>query len=176
MAITGNDVYITNNSNKHVFVIDAQSDAVIDSVDVGGKNDEIFYLNGKMVVMRNADIDNEMKAAFATINPSNKQVESVVEYPATATVWDAKATLYNNKVYFLHENSVMYLENGAVNELFKYEGISAYNIAIFDDLIYITDAKDYSSTGAVLQYNMQGELLNTYATGIIPTAIMRYEK
>lgn len=177
MAVSGNNVFVTNKANNHVFVIDAHSDAVTDSILIGGNSDEIFNLNSKIVAIRNANTDSEIKPAFVTINPSDLSIESTIEFEAAATMWEASAVQYNNSIYFLHEGAVMKFDGAAVSKVFDYqEGISAYNMAIYEDLVYVTDAKDYSATGAVLQYNMSGELLNTYATGIIPTAIMRFEK
>jgi YVTN family beta-propeller protein len=173
MAINGNDVYITNNSSNYVYVVDIQSDAVTDSIDVGGKNDEIYNYNSNIVVIRNADTDNNIKPAFVTINPNTKEVSNTVEFNASATVWDAKSTLYENNIYFVHEGAVMKYDGTFVNLVFSITGAALpYNIFLYNEKVYIGDAKDFSSTGAVLEYDMNGNLLNTFSTGIIPSSMM----
>ncbi|MGB0431924.1 MAG: YncE family protein [Bacteroidia bacterium] len=173
MAITGNNAYITNNATHYVYVVDVQSDAIFDSVEVGGKNDEVHMLNTNVVVVRNADLENDIKAAFVTISPSTNTVISTVEFNATATVWDAKTVLYQNEIYAVHEGKVIKFNGNEVIELFSVTGVSVSNgIYVNDDHIYITDARDYSSTGAVVEFDMSGNLLNSYETGIIPSNLM----
>ena len=35
--------------------------------------------------------------------------------------------------------------------------------------IYIADAKDYASNGEVLRYNSEGELVDTFEVGLLPS-------
>lgn len=44
-----------------------------------------------------------------------------------------------------------------------------YGFSIHNDVIYIADAKDYTSNGVVFTYSTQGELLHNYSVKLILT-------
>ena len=50
--------------------------------------------------------------------------------------------------------------------------IYGYNYDMISNVHYLLDAKDFSANGNLLTYNSEGELLNTYETGVAPKRVV----
>jgi len=175
MAVFGSNVFIANNSNNQVFVVDAVSDALIDSIDIGGKCNEIWLQASKIIAIRNADVDNDIKGAIVTINPTSKLVEKTVLFESDATMWYTRSFATETNLYFLVGNKVMRYENGAASDMFELVNVNPNNIFYFENAVWICDAKDYQQTGAIIQYSAAGDALKSFAPGITPSQMLYHE-
>ncbi|MGY0392744.1 DUF5074 domain-containing protein [Bizionia sp. KMM 8389] len=50
----------------------------------------------------------------------------------------------------------------------------AYGLSLIDEVLYLSDAGDYVSSGQVAAYNISGALQNTYTVGLIPNGVYKY--
>lgn len=80
-----------------------------------------------------------------------------------------------NGVFVLTNNSVMKFSSDLTTQvmLFEHDAAIPYGFKWLDKLeaFAITDAKDYISSGELLLYSIEGELMQKFETGIIPQAI-----
>lgn len=51
--------------------------------------------------------------------------------------------------------------------------VSPYHINAMDGVIYITDAKDYATSGSVFAFNTSGELLYSFQTAVNPNKVIK---
>lgn len=86
---------------------------------------------------------------------------------------DLEVDISANKAYFLNADGVYQIDISAedITTSLIFASQSYYygmSLDADNDVIYLMDAKDFNSNGDVLKINTQGELLNSYTTGIIP--------
>jgi DNA-binding beta-propeller fold protein YncE len=167
-------VYVCNQRKKYVYVIDASTDLLSDSIFVNATNACIVKdRNEKLWVSCNADSVNNIPARLLKINPINDSVESDISLQTTHnSVSQLKINGSGNTLYYL------------LNDLFKFS-ISAtspsatfiqqgtrvfYGLCIDpdDETIYIADAIDYNQNGSILRYKSDGTFVSTFKSGIIP--------
>lgn len=85
-------------------------------------------------------------------------------------------SFYNGELYFFAENAVKKMTaSGTVTKLFDVSGITspyALNVIKSSGKIAICDATDYSSSGKIVIYNVNGSIYKTLNTGIAPNGIL----
>lgn len=85
-----------------------------------------------------------------------------------------EADIYSNEIYFLQENKVkkVNISSGEIISLFNTVDITtpyAFAVDPNNGEIYIGDGVDYSDGGLVYRYSANGELLDDFISGILPT-------
>jgi hypothetical protein len=85
-------------------------------------------------------------------------------------------SFYNGELYFFADNAVKKMTaSGTVTKLFDVSGITspyALNVIKSSGKIAICDATDYSSSGKIVIYNINGSIYKTLNTGIAPNGIL----
>ena len=168
-------VYVSNQNTKYVYVIDAASDKLIDSIFVAASNlglvkDE----NEKIWASCNADSIHQIASRLVRINPVNDSIEASISLNSMnnsisrLTINSRGNTLYYllNDLYKLPITATQcqaspYILQGSHN----YYGLS---IDPDDESIYISDAVDYNSNGKLYHFQSNTTLIGSYMTGVIP--------
>lgn len=107
---------------------------------------------------------------------SNYEVESTLDFSSNAS-HPIHLNHYNGSFYFLDNNyngKVMKMdENASSLPSTPLIDKSFYSFAVnpSNGDIYGTDAKDFNQSGMVFRYDMNGSLLDSFSTGIIPGSI-----
>lgn len=73
--------------------------------------------------------------------------------------------------YFLngtYESSVVKWNEGDAWPTSTHINATAYGLSIIEDTLYVHDAKDYASNGAVMIYDNNGNFIDSLAAGVIP--------
>ena len=166
-----NEVYVTNTDKEYVYIINATTNLIIDSVNVGhncygleiDQNDKIWTLSsGK---------NNVSPAKLSKINPTNHQIEKALvftinETPNYLCLNKTKDTLYfiNSNIYRMGIN-----DNTLPNSFFIQNGNRAfYGLGINpnDYTLYVSDAIDFNQKSSIYVYSSNGNQKNTFKTNI----------
>ncbi|MBR9756575.1 MAG: YncE family protein [Algicola sp.] len=159
-------------NNNIVSVIDVSTNAVA-TITVGDVPDELFFNSaGELVVLsegKAAWTGDETAASISKIDVStNTVVETLTfangEHPGQMAF--DNGTIYyvlNNGVYEMPETAAA-LPTAAVIDL---GAINTYGLAVSNENIYVTDAKDFFSAGDLLVYSIDsGNLVDTFVVGV----------
>ncbi len=175
MAQSYGKVYVCNQRKKYVYVINASTDLLYDSIFVNATNDCIVKdKNEKLWVSCNADSVNNIPSRLVKINPLTDSIES-----------DISLQTIHNSVTHLSINGSGDVLYCLLSDLYKIpitatsipitplivQGASVfYGLCIDPDdgTIYIADAIDYNQNGSILRYKSDGTLVSTFKSGIIP--------
>ncbi len=113
----------------------------------------------------------ESASQLVKINLSTNAITETITFPETL-INCSNLTLENGSFYFTKDSKVYQfpLTATAVTDtpLFTSEAVVLYGFAVEDNQIYVADAKDYQSAGAVYIYSANGTLAHTLAVGLIP--------
>jgi YVTN family beta-propeller protein len=181
MLLIGSDVFITNTRTDKLYIVNSNSDAVTDSIQVGfASNSMAMDKNGKLWVFCAGDAANGINASLYRVNKSTRLVEQSFLLPNGLDIWDkmrmnkAKDTLYymNNGIYQMSIAaatlpSIPLIPKGG--SIFHGLGVNT-----IDNTIFVADAVDYIQKGKVRYYSSTGVLKGTINTGIIPVDFYFY--
>ena len=173
MAMAYGKVFVTNVFRDKVYVINASTDLITDSITVGYGSSSIQQdKNGKLWVLCVGDQTNIIDATLYRINPLNNSVEMYYTFPVAEYPSKLKMNGTNDTMYFL--NSGVYQMPISASSLpsspFITQGSKSFYALGVDPasgVIYVADAIDYVQKSSVYRYTSQGVLLNTFKAGII---------
>ena len=158
-----------------VFVIDTQTDRIVDSIQTGKEPiGLVIDKKQKVWVLCSGGYDNYEAPSLIRINPELRLVEKVFTFPDPQKVPSRLCinasgdTLYFLKggVYRMPVASQALPENPFITA----DGRLFYGLAIHPNTgnIYVSDAVDYVQSGMVYQYRKDGSLAASYKAGRIP--------
>ena len=180
MQLAHGNVYVCNQRKNYVYVINTQTDALTDSIDVGSTSAYIVKdENEKLWVSCNADAANNIPAKLVRINPATNAIDTSFSLQTTQNsisrlcINGTGTSLYYmlNDVFKMNINatacpSVPVVSQGTHN---------FYGLCIDpdDETIYISDATDYNSFGKLLRYQQSNVgYLGSYTVGVTPGFMM----
>lgn len=165
---------------NQIYVIDPQTDVLIDSVTVGydpvsiqlDKNDQLW------VYCRGAEDENEPGGLYR-MNPQTLSVEATMLFDnydagirSTLVINGTKDTLYYLKkdIYQLPINASTLPNNPIINS----EGKNLYSLGITpqNSEIITSDAGDFVQKGRVFIYNSNGDWVADFLAGVIPSGVV----
>lgn len=169
-------VYVTNMDQGRLDRIDPEQDLFVDSLRLREQpNSMVRDANGKLWVLCDGGFEEE-KAALFRIDPNSFQVEKEFEFPE---IGDSPSELTlspdRNTLFFLNDGVFrMGIEEGALPSAPLIQQNGTYlGLRISEEgRIHVADAKDYVQKGAFYRYRSDGAPLDTFETGIIPTAFL----
>ena len=111
------------------------------------------------------------------VNTVNNIIDSSVAIPESI-VSPKNLDIDGNVAYFTSGTSVYGYELGSgsvsTTPIVSYESTSAfgatYGFAVNNNTIYISDARDFASSGAAFEFDLSGNLLKTITTGVAPNS------
>lgn len=175
------EVLTTNASYSHVYVIDPSSLELTDSIDVGGKTENMFVDKRQNVwVLRHADTEKQIVAAWVRIDAESHKVSATIETSIAKTTYSMESTYdeTQNKAYYILDGKIHLLN---VEQESLQEGIlslsdgNPYDLLAKDDFLWVSDSKDYNQKGELLQFNIDDlKLVSRFDTGLIPGDLLYY--
>jgi YVTN family beta-propeller protein len=168
-------VFVTNKESDKVYVINASTDLMEDSIQVSyGSNSIREDKNGKLWVLCNGSQTNNIKAALYRIDPITKQVEQ--SYPfsnVTESPWRLNINGGNDTLYFINDGVFRMPVTASVlptTAFIPKAGHAFYGLGVDPNtgVVYVSDAIDYVQRGVIYRYQSDGTLIHTFLAGIIP--------
>jgi hypothetical protein len=168
-------VFVTNQRRKYLYIIDAASDNLTDSVYLNATSACIVKdQDEKLWISCNADAANNIPARLVKVDPVTHQVVSDISLQTTQnsisvlTINSAGNTLY----YLLGDLYKTSVSSSSCpsNSLVLQGSMSFYGLCLdpSDETIYLSDAIDYNQDGNILRYKVDGSYFGTFKAGISP--------
>lgn len=184
MVRIGEEVYAAHWSgyqqalkNNKVLVIDAQTDVLTDSIQVGVEpNSMVVDQDNNLWVLCSGGYDNEEVPSLWKIDTQDKSVIRKYEFddinlnPSNMAInGDGDMLYYLNGGVF---NMDIYEESLLAEPLIDQAGKYFYALGVDPESsdIFLSDALDYSKNGLVYRYDLHGMLMDSVEAGIIPGA------
>ena len=165
--------YVSNVGGSTISVYDPATDAVVETI-------ELSFGPDKMIVDANDDIWVMCTAgALVKIDGETNEV--------TLTISDINGSGYNEKMVVSEEgDKLYYVGTSAWPDVttFVYElditdtsapesalitGENFYGVGVFGEVVYVTDHNSYQGNGSVHRYDLEGDEINSFAAGRIPS-------
>ncbi|MCB2208017.1 MAG: YncE family protein [Bacteroidetes bacterium] len=184
MVLIGKKAYVAHWSgylqaikNNQVLIIDTETDALIDSIQVGVEpNSMVVDKDQNLWVLCSGGYDNEEVPSLWKINPQDKSVIKKYEFDDISL---SPSSLVKNGM----GDELMYLNNGVCSmsvsdgtlpetPVIAQDGKYFYVLGVDpqNSDIYFSDALDYTKNGIVYRYDHTGSMLDSLVVGIIPGA------
>lgn len=185
MLLMGNKLFVLNSAgwtnDSTITVIDSQNDAPLQTVVVGKNPSGIVKdINGKIWILC-AGINDYTNASNSTpgrllrLNPNNYSIEYSYDFPSNAIHPTKLCTnTTGNILYFIYGNGVSAynVTNPEITPVIYRSNIYGLGYDTKTNYLYLTDPKDYSSSGWVIRYNSSSGLpVDSFKAGIIPGEI-----
>lgn len=182
MVLFQEKVFISNRESDQVFVLDSNTDLIVDSIQVRYNSSNILLdKNDRLWVYCSGDAANNERGGLFRINPSTNVVEAQFLFnDFEVGAWPRMA--FNGSrdtLYYLKEGLYQFpISNSTLSdEPFIEQGdriFYALGIRPSTGTIFLGDAIDYQQRGQMLQYNAVGEELLDLSVGIIPNGFYFY--
>ena len=165
-------LYILNGNygdGNTVTIIDPATPAVLNAIDLGMSPNSFEAQNGNLYVLCSNYTD---PSKLVKINFSTDEIESQITFPTTM-VNAQNLNIENNTIYFTIDSKVYdeLLTATTISEtpLFTSAATTLYGLTAKGSLLYISDAKDYASSGEAFIYSTAGILRYQIEVGLIPS-------
>lgn len=150
-----------------VTVLNASTGAVIATIPTGLAPNSMEEENGILYVLC-ADYT---AGKLVRIDIGDNSVINEVAFPASFTN-PSNLVMEDNKIWFTDYSNVYRMSQNATSvaptPVIENAAETLYGFAVEDDKIFVADAKDYMSNGSATVYDLNGALLHTFTTGLIP--------
>ena len=151
-------------------IIDPSTNTIEKTLTFGNTPNSIEANNGKLYVLcSNYTVDSELVKIDLTTN----DIENTIVLPTT--LGNAQnLNVENDQVYFTVGQKVFASPIGATTvsdvPAFTSTATTLYGMLVKGNFIYISDAKDYVSSGQVLVSGLTGTLAYQISVGLIPSS------
>ena len=169
-------VWVTNRQSEYIYLIDPETDAVKDSVVVAygsgaiGQDGEGFiwtYCAG--------DVANQLPGGLYRLNPETKSVIQSLALPADGGLFPRLAFDADRDTLFYLQNGVHALHVEATSlpsvAYLPAAGRNWYGLGYdpYRHELWVGDARDYQRSGDVYRYDRQGNPIDQFKGGVIPS-------
>lgn len=185
MALVGDKLFIASWSNDHkITVLDTTTDKQITTFEVGVQPYSMVLdkNNTLWVVCDGGNAWSSLPEGVTMEEPSLWKINTE-NYAATKTQTFTSGSYFRSRLAIDGNGDTLYFINDAVwavdiasgklpsQPLLTIEGYGQYGLDVdpYTGDIYIADAKDYVSNGAVLRYDSTGKKLDEFEVGICPS-------
>ncbi|MEM7369837.1 MAG: DUF5074 domain-containing protein [Bacteroidota bacterium] len=182
MVLVNEQVFVTNVQRPYLFVLDPQSDQLIDSIRVRiGGNGIVRDKQGMLWLACGEILQPDVEGALYKIDPETRTVIDSFLFPIAQKPSELQMNAQGDALYFLTTAVVrMSIEatDLPADPLIPEEGGLWYGLGIdpATEEIYLADAIDYVQKGVILRYTSGGELIDEFRAGIIPGGFYFQEK
>jgi hypothetical protein len=175
MLMQNGEVWATNPGGEKVFFINPGTDEINGDVALSaGPSSLVKDAGGDVWVLCQGDFADVYPVMYR-IDGQNKSIETTIElgdvngYGGTLAIDPAGEALYiliGGQVYTMSTDDIAF----PTNPLIAAEGRNLYGLSVnpVTGDIAVTDAVDFSSTGAVYIYNADGTAKADFEAGIVP--------
>lgn len=172
--IENDKLYVLNGSygeGNSIKVINPENGNVDTTITLPQSPNSFEVENGKVYVLTGNYTD---PSHLIRINLANNTIENDITMPADL-ISAQNLNVEDGGIYFSVGNKIYANAIGATavsdTALFTTAAITLYGFQVKGDNLYVTDAKDYVSDGALLIYTPTGNLNKTLTTGLIPNSV-----
>ncbi|WP_299367546.1 YncE family protein [Winogradskyella sp.] len=161
-----------------VSVINANTFQLSTTINVADVPDGIVISDNDLYVLCSGKADwtgDETLAEFFKISLQNNEV--IESFQFTSGVHPSFLEVTNNELFYVLSGDVFKVSTGnfisPTGPLFSTQSQSVevvYGFRVYNDNIYIADAKDYASNGEVFVYDLQGNFQTDYRVQLIPNS------
>ncbi len=184
LILSNNKVYVTNTRTDKLYIIDANSDVLEDSITIGFCSSSLRAdKENKIWVYCTGDFEKKINAGIYRIDPVTKKVLQKFNIAAPLNIWDrldingSKDTLYymNKGIYQLLIAATQLTQRAIIplnSRNFYGLGINPSN-----SNIYVADAADYAQRGMIYRYKIKGssvEQMASFKASVIPSDFIFY--
>ncbi|TVZ09442.1 hypothetical protein JM80_1968 [Cellulophaga sp. RHA_52] len=162
-------------TNNKVSVINTINDEVSRTIDVGDVPNSMQIEDGYLWVLASGKpsyLGEETGGVLSKI--SLRDYADIINYNFGVTEHPGSLGIDDEEFYYGLGGAIykMNIEDTELPTTAYIENISYYNMTIYDDKMYVTDAKDYASNGSVSIYDLETkELEQTFDVGLIPGGV-----
>ncbi|MGO1584877.1 DUF5074 domain-containing protein [Mesonia sp.] len=159
-----------------ISVIDISTNTLQSNIEINDVPDGLVIEDNFLYVLCSGKASytgEETTAGIFKINLASQTVEEELEF--SEEIHPGFLVENNNKLHYVIGRDIFQLNIADFSlpssPLFSTEAQNVsvlYGFSIHNDVIYIADAKDYTSNGEVFTYSTQGELLHNYSVQLIP--------
>lgn len=177
MVHTGGHLFVTNQSRRYVYVIDVNTDVLVDSIAVSrGGNSMVQDANGRIWLACTGG--GGTVPAIHRIDPDSRTVEATFALTTgTDSPWRLVINAEGNVIHYL--NNGVYRMDITMDALpttpfIGADGRNFYGLGVdpSNGAIHVADALDYTQRGLVLRFTSSGEPLGSFHAGRIPSGFV----
>ena len=163
-----NSVWVTSPAGTYMYEIDATTDQLVDSVEVGQGNGAVVLDKNNQLWVSASGVFGENKGFLASVDPETKQVtqSKTLDGSVSGLVYSEM----HHKLFFLN-NGVQRVEVGSSIEpqdFYSKENANFYAIG-FDPMeqeVYVSDALDFQQSSAITRLDIDGNPLDEFKAGV----------
>ncbi len=175
------EVWATAPSGTSVFMIDPNTDEILDSIEIeNGPKDMVLDNQGKVWVLCEGGYDENWAPAYdpalVRVNPADLSVEFTHAFPeGTGIGGNISATDDGDELFILmneHVYKMSVTDTDFPSESFIETDFSSYGFSVdpASGEILLNDAAGFSGSGTTYHYSAAGELIASYTVGVGPWA------
>ena len=174
MLLYNGKMYVTNLSTAFLYVIDAATDVVEDSIAIGsGGNSLQLDMNNKIWVLCGGDFVTSAPASLHRVDPSTKATELSLTFPPSVYPSQLCINETNDALFFLNTNvyKMQITDSTLPATVFVDAAGKSFYAMGYDKvsmLLYVSDAIDYQQAGRIYRYTTTGSEISGLPAGIIP--------
>ena len=175
----GDTVYVTNTRTSFLYLVNPNTDALIDSIAIGfASNSLLMDQSGKLWVLCAGDELQSINATLFVIDRVGGSVIRSFDLGSSLQIWDR---VYKNasgdRIYYSC-HGIWSMATDALTlpafPLISENGHTFHGMGIdpTNGTIYVSDAIDYVQHGKVFRYTEAGTIIDSFTAGIIPSAFV----
>lgn len=173
MHLSYGKVWVTNQKRDKVYIVDAQTDFLIDSVAVGFAGNSIREDKfGKLWVLCSGNSSTGLVASLHKIDPFLRIVEKTFSFAGNDSPFRLNMNTGNDTLYYLNRgvfkmsiNEINLPSNAFIAQGNK----NFYSLGVAPSgEIYVGDAIDYVQRGKIYRYSSTGIEITSFLADIIP--------
>jgi len=184
LILLNGKVYVTNTRTDKLYIIDANTNVLEDSIDIGFCSSSLRVdKENKIWVYCTGDFDKKINAGLYRVDPVTKKVLQKFVIATPLNTWDridingSMDTLYymNNGIFQLPIVATQLSKTA----LIALAGRNFYGLGInpINSDIYVADAADYAQRGMIYRYKNRAanaELITSFKASVIPSDFIFY--
>ncbi len=174
MVLIGTKAYVTNGSNKYLYVINTSTNTIDTTIELTNAVTDIVKDNSNNVWVLCGDY-NSHPNYIAYINTTTNVVEQTINFVNTSDFLHIAYNATSNTLFLLDKNIYALNKTSSLLELVVNKGVhNFYNfgIDVTNQHLIVSDAKDFQQQGYVYRYSLNNYvLLDSSKVGIGPSEI-----
>lgn len=174
-------VIVGNMDSGMIYTIDPLTDQLSDSLAVGPGPGAMVNAGGNMIwVLCGGTWQTTEGASLVKVDAAAWEIVASYELPERSSAYSRLAISNDgSKLFFLGGDLWMFDTSAAQPQAEVFipaGGMSLYGLGLdpYTNNIYISDAIDYTQNGQVMRYSIQGQHIETFQAGIIPSGFLFY--
>lgn len=176
-----NEIFVANMKDGQLIVIDPLTDEITDTIEVGiDPNSMVVDVNNNIWVLCGGGFCPICEPA--SLYCISSQTHEIVKYfsfnesagsiyPSSLVINSLKNKLYfiNTDIYTISINDTQLPTTPIINA----NGRSLYGLSYYfnNDLLYLCDAVNFTQAGKVFSYKTNGQAVDTFNVGIVPSKV-----